>query len=64
MLTRMLPWIRSQFSCNSTDTPQVNNFTSVCPVRWKHVSNVAGTQMLYRENLAKFERLFAKANVP
>ena len=44
------------FSCNSTDTPQVDNFTSVCPVRWKNVSNVAGTQMLERswQNLKGF----------
>ena len=28
------------FDCNSTDTPQVNKFTSVCPVRWKNVSKV------------------------
>ena len=35
------------FSCNSTGTPQINNFTSVSmPCLLKHVSNVAGTQML------------------
>ena len=41
------------FSCNSTDTPQVDNFTSVSPV---NVSNVAGTQMLERswQNLKGF----------
>ena len=37
-------------------TPQVDNFSSVCPVRWKNVSNVAGTQMLERtwQNLQGF----------
>ena len=51
---RMLPWIRSP--AIPQILPQVDNFTSVCPVRWKNVSNVAGTQMLERswQNLKGF----------
>ena len=51
----MLPWIRSP-AIRQIYTPQVDNFSSVCPVRWKNVSNVAGTQMLERtwQNLQGF----------
>ena len=37
------------FSCNSIGTPQINNFTLVSmSCLLKHVSNVAGAQMLER----------------